>query len=273
MLVHNPTITDKTYRRLALQVSLDGLSLCVCDTLNHRILSFREVKFDKPEITTPIEESLSTAFRNTLELSEKYDEIMIVHSNCLSTFVPVALFDEHFLGSYLQYSSKVFESDFFAFDEIPAYHMNAVYVPYVHINNFFIDEFGGFDYKHSSTVLVSKLLQASKNIDEKKMFVHFDPGHFEIVVVQNQNLLLFNSFEYKNAEDFLYYLLFTAEQLNLNPESFKLELLGDISEESEFFKLAFRYIRHVSLYDTADMQIHNHFTAAENRKHFILFNS
>jgi hypothetical protein len=273
MLVHIPTITDKKYRRLALEVSLEGLSLCVWDTLNHRILSFRDVKFNKPEITTPIEESLSVAFRNTIELTEKYDEIMIVHSNCLSTFVPVALFDAHYLGSYLQYSAKVFESDFFAFDEISVFHMNVVYVPYAHINNFLIDEFGNFDYKHASTILVTTLLQASKNIDDKKMFVHFDADHFEIVVVQNQNLLLFNSFEYKNPEDFVYYLLFTAEQLNLNPESFKLELLGNISEESDFFKLAYKYIRNVSLYDTADMQTHNHFTAGENRKHFILFHS
>ena len=273
MLVNTPTITDKKYRRLALQVSLEGLSLCVCDTLNNRILSFRDVKFDKAELTTPIEESLSTAFKNTVELSEKYDEIMIVHNNSLSTFVPVALFDEHFLGSYLQYSSKVFESDFFAYDEISVYHMNCVYVPYAHINNFLIDAFGNYDYKHASTILVTKLLQASKNIDEKKMFVHFDAHHFEIVVVQNQNLLLFNSFEYKNSEDFVYYLLFTAEQLNLNPEIFKLELLGDINEDSDFFKLAYKYIRNVSLFDTADLQSHNSFTAAENRKHFILFHS
>ena len=94
--------------------------------------------------------------------------------------------------------------------------MNAVYIPYVNINNFFIDQFGTFDYKHANSILVSKLLDASKNNDNKKMIVHFNPGHFEIIVIQNQKLLLFNSFEYKTPEDFIYYLLFTAEQLNMN---------------------------------------------------------
>jgi len=121
--------------------------------------------------------------------------------------------------------------------------------------------------------LVSKLLELSKNIDDKKMFVHMASGHFEIIVVQNQHLLLFNSFEYKTPEDLIYYLLFTAEQLNLNPETLKLEFLGDISQTDAFFAIAYKYIRNVSLFDTTDLQQKNPFTPEENRKHFILFQS
>jgi hypothetical protein len=173
----------------------------------------------------------------------------------------------------LQYNTKVFETDFFAFDEIPNYQMNAVYIPYVNINNFFIDQFGAFDYKHANSILVSKLLVASKNKEDKKMFVHINKGHFEIIVVQNQKLLLFNSFDYNTPEDFIYYVLFTAEQLNLNPENFLLELIGNITLESDYFKIAFQYIRNVSLIDVEDLRWNNYFSEAENRNHFILFNS
>lgn len=272
MLVHNPNITEKVYRKLSIMVSPDRLSFCTTDTLNQRVLSFREIELYNSN-AAPIEELYGTALKNNYELSEKYDEILILHNNPLATFVPAALFDEHFLGSYLQYNTKVFENDFFAFDDMPVFHMNNVYIPFADINNFFIDEYAAFDYKHVHTVLVSKLLEASKNIDEKKMFVHFHSGNFEIIVVQNQHLLLFNSFEYRTPEDFIYYLLFTAEQLNLNPEHFKLELLGAINQESEFFKIAYNYIRNVSLFDTSYMQHFNHFSEAENRKHFILFHS
>lgn len=272
MLAQYPNITEKRYKKLSLQVSTEGLSFCVTDTLNQRVLALGEVHFDASNKTAPIEELYGRAMHSYSELTDKYDEILLLHYNNLSTFVPTALFDEHFIGSYLQYNVKVFESDFFAYDEISAYHMNSVYVPDVRINNFFVDQYGTFDYKHAHTVLVTKLLEASKNVDEKKIFVHFNKHHFEIVVVQNQNLLLFNCFEYKTPEDFVYYLLFAAEQLNLNPESFKLELLGDISDSSEFFKLAYKYIRNVALYDTDDMH-HNDFSATDNRKHFILFHS
>jgi len=269
----NTTITDKKYRKLSLQVSLTGLSFCIFDTLNHVILSVKEVHFDTFLKATKIEELFADAFNDNPELKDSYDEILVIHNNNLSTFVPEPLFDEHFLGSYLQYNTKVFETDFFAFDEIHTYQMNAVYIPYVNINNFFIDQFGGFDYKHANSILVTKLLDASKNNDDKKMIVNFNPGHFEVIVVQNQKLHLFNSFEYQTPEDFLYYLLFTAEQLNMNPENFKLQLMGAIAEEDDFYKLAFKYIRNVSLFDVDDLKKKNSFSTPENLKHFILFQS
>ena len=269
----NATITDKKYRKLSIQVSLTGLSFCVFDTLNHRVLSVKEIHFDSFHKATKIEELFADAFKDNPELKDSYDEIVVIHNNNLSTFVPEPLFDEHFLGSYLQYNTKVFDTDFFAFDEITNYQMNAVYIPYVNINNFFIDQFGSFDYKHANSILVTKLLDASKNNDDKKMIVHFNPSHFEIVVIQNQKLLFFNSFEYQTPEDFLYYILFTAEQLNMNPENFKLELLGSITEEDAFYKLAYNYIRNISFFNISGLQKNNSFSTAQNHHHFILFHS
>ena len=267
------SITDKTYKKLAVQVAMNGLSFCCFDTLNHKVTAVKDIVFDTFSKGINTEELFADAFRNHPELKEKYDEILIIHNNNLSTFVPTALFDEDYLGSYLQYNTKVFETDFFTFDSIENYEINTVYIPYVNINNFFIDQYGSFDYKHANTILVSKLLDLSKNIDEKKMIVHFNPFHFEIIVVQNQKLLFFNSFDYKTSEDFIYYILFTAEQLNMNPENFKLELLGNISEENDFFAMAYKYIRNVSLMNVSDLQQHNSFYESENRTHFILFNA
>lgn len=273
MLTQNANITDKKYKKLSIQVSLTGLSFCVFDTLNHTIITVKEILFDTFHKAIKIEDLFAEAFRNHPELKDSYDEILVIHNNNLSTFVPTPLFDENFLGSYLQYNTKVFDTDFFAFDEISNYQINAVYIPYVNINNFFIDQFGSFDYKHANSILVCKLLIASKNKDEKKMFIHINSGHFEIVVVQNQKLLLFNSFDYNTPEDFIYYILFTAEQLNLNPENFPLELIGNINIESDYFKIAYKYIRNVSLIDVEDLRWNNYFSEAENRNHFILFNS
>jgi hypothetical protein len=273
MSTQNTNITEKKYKKLSIQVSLTGLSFCCFDTLNNTITSFNEVHFDTFHKGIKIEDLFSNAFQDYPELKDAYDDVLVVHNNNLSTFVPTPLFDENFLGSYLQYTTKVFETDFYAYDEISNYQINSVYIPYVNMNNFFIDQFGVFDYKHANSILVTSLLDASKNIDAKKMIIHFNQGHFEIVVIQNQKLFLFNSFDYQTPEDFIYYILFTAEQLNMNPESFPLELIGTIDTESDFFKIAYKYIRNVSLLDVANLQQTNTFSEAENRNHFILFNS
>ncbi|MFB9109371.1 DUF3822 family protein [Flavobacterium gyeonganense] len=273
MAFQNTNITSKLYKKLSIQVSLNGFSFCCFDTLNDRITSFSEIKFDSSKKTTKIEDHFAEAFKKHSELKDTYDDIMVIHNNNLSTFVPAALFDENYLGSYLQYTTKVFETDFFTYDEISNYQMNAVYIPYININNFLIDNVGSFDYKHVNSILVEKLLEASKNNDDKKMIVNFNPEHFEIIVVENQKLLLFNSFEYQTPEDFIYYLLFTAEQLSLNPEIFPLELLGTINKNDPFYAIAYKYIRNVSFLDVSALQQKNNFSTAENQKHYILFQS
>ena len=273
MVITNSTITEKSYKKLSIQVSLNGLSFCCRDTLSGQITSFNKIDFTKFPKNFSIENSLWKSILDYTDLTKSYDQITVLHENNLSTFVPKPLFDEDYKGSYLQYNTKVFDTDYFAVDEIGKYDMMNVYVPYVNINNYLIDQFGSFEYQHYTGILVSKLLDLSKNDVSQNMFVHVAKTHFEIVVIQNQKLVLFNSFEYRTAEDFLYYLLFTAEQLHLNPESFKLVILGDCTDQDAIYQKAYQYVRNTSLLDVSDLQKSNTFSAQENRTHFILFNS
>ena len=273
MAGNHSNIIEKKYRKLVLRVSLKGFSFCVVDTLENQILSIETVDFATLSKSLRVEEYFEKAFLDYPQLTDSYDEVLVLHHNSLNTFVPKPLFDEEFMGSYLQYNTKVFETDFFAFDDIANYEMNHVYIPYVNINNFLIDQFGSFDYRHSSSVLVSAVLDSSKNVDDKQVYIHFDADNFQIVVVQNQKLLLFNSFDYSTKEDFIYYLLFVAEQLNLNPESVKVTFLGVVSEENELFQIAYKYIRNVSLLNVSKLSMHHNIADALLRQHFILLQS
>jgi hypothetical protein len=81
------------------------------------------------------------------------------------------------------------------------------------MNNFFIDQFGTFDYKHANSVLVSTLLMALNNMTKKWLFILVK----DILksLIQNQKLLLFNSLIKRRQILFIT----SAEQLNLNPEN------------------------------------------------------
>jgi len=252
---------------------LNGFSFCVKDLLNNEIVTFQDIPFTAVERNHKVEDLYWKAFLDHKELTKIYDEVLVLHDNNLNTFVPTALFDEEFLASYLQYNTKVFETDFYTFDTIQNQEINNVYVPYVNLNNYLLDQFESFDYKHFSSILVERLLTVSKNKEEPQVFVHFSAEKFEIVVLKNQGLLFYNSFDYSTKEDFIYYLLFTAEQLNLNPEFFKLHLLGVIAEDDAFFEIAYKYVRNVELLDVSTIQNSNNFTKFDNLKHFILFQS
>jgi hypothetical protein len=67
-----------------------------------------------------------------------------------------------------------------------------------------------------------------------------------ITVIDHSKLVYFNVFNHKNAHDCIYFILFVCEQVNLNPEQLVLELMGDVKRDSEFYNLAYTYIRTVN---------------------------
>ena len=103
------------------------------------------------------------------------------------------------------------------------------------------------------------------------MYVHVSDHNFEIIIVQNQKLLLYNSFDYNTPEDFIYYILFTAEQLQLDPNNFQLTLLGLINPLDSLYQICYKYIRNVAFLNNTT--ISNKGTEIENRHHFILLNA
>jgi len=58
-------------------------------------------------------------------------------------------------------------------------------------------------------------------------------------------LKLFNSFNYTTPEDFIYYILYACQHLQLDPETLQLHLLGEIVKDSALFEYTYKYIRNV----------------------------
>lgn len=242
------TILQKKYKNLYLQVSKKEIQFCIKDTLRNTIEILNSFETENILLPQFSEDSFSLAFKKIDNYQIEFDEVFVLHQNSWCTFVPNALFDSDFLSSYLQFSTAVFETDFITHDSIENYEKHCVYMPFVNINNFLIDKYGSFTYKHTASILVKKLLDFSKNKENPLLFIQINSNFFQLVVVQNQKLLFFNSFDFLTETDFIYHVLFTLEQLNLNAETVETNLIGEISKDHEIFKIAFKYIRNITLY-------------------------
>lgn len=244
-----PTINisniNKT-QELSIQVSLNGLSFCILQKDSLTIPLIKHYKFDKKLNPFEVLDKLTHVFNTVESLEGPFNEVFVTHVNELSTIVPKPIFNEDNLADYLKFNSKILKTDFITFDDISINDSVNVYVPYVNINNFIYEKFGSFTFKHFSTVLIENILLIEKNSEETKIYVNVEYDHFEIVGVAGGELLIYNTFEYSTKEDFIYYLLFTTEQLQLNPETLILVFLGDITQGDELYDLTYKYIRHIS---------------------------
>ena len=258
---------------LSIQVSLNGLSFCILNKENNLIEYYKSFQFEKKLNPGDVLDRLQHQFNTENDLQQSFSNVKVIHDNELSALVPKPLFNEDYLADYLKFNAKILRSDYITFDEITANDSVNVYVPYVNINNFIYDKFGEFEYNHFSTLVIQTILNLEKNTSGKKMFAHLSTNHFELIVTDNGQLELYNTVEYATKEDFIYYILFTAEQLEMNPEEFALVIIGDLTEEDELFQIAFKYVRDVAIFeDQGNLTLADKIDAS-CLKHFVLINS
>ena len=268
----NNNSKNTTHIDLSIQISLNGLSFCILQRENNTIQELKHFSFEKKLTPFEVLDYLKVLFQKEDALKQSFQSVLLIHNNELATLVPNSLFNEDSLADYLKFNTKILKSDFIAFDRIKSNDSVNVYVPYVNINNFIYDTFGTFTYKHFSTILIENVLALSQ-ANKKQVYAHLGIGRFEILVVENNKLVLYNTFEFNSKEDFIYYILFTFEQLELDPEKHHLFLLGNIEKDNALFSIAYKYVRNVSL-GKRTMQFQ--FTASETAKehsNFILTNS
>lgn len=238
----------KTNKGLSIQINLNGLSFCILDQVNNTIDHLHEFEFDKKLTPHEILPFLKQELSIKPVFSQDFSEVVVVHQNELSSFIPNELYDESFSADYLKYNSKILKSDYIAHDDLGHLEAKNVYVPYVNVNNYIIDTFGQFTYKHSLTVFTDSLMKGGpSNSEDTRVFANLEHGFLELVILRGKSLLLSNSHEFFSKEDLLYFLLFTYQQLELNPESTELILSGSITSDSDEFNLIYKYIRHVQL--------------------------
>ena len=264
----NNNMSDKNLV-LSIQAGLSGLSFFVLDRFSEIIVDVIVENFSKKQNPDQLLRAVKTAFNSNDSLQQSFTKVQIIHDNEMQTLVPSALFEEAHLSDYLKYNTKIFKTDFITYDVIQNKDAMLVYIPFVNINNYIFERFGSFEYKHSATVLIDKILQLEKNNNQKKLYINVQQTHFELIAIDGNSFQLFNRFEYKTREDFIYYILFTAEQLDFNPENFKCILMGAVEDNDELFSIAYKYIRHVSLLPISNMR-YNQNNSTQN---FTLLNS
>lgn len=270
MVTNKPTQTNL---KLSIQVSLDGLSFCILDTNQEEFIFFKRLNFERQLDPVTILKKIELEYKNEKALQQEIGEISLIFDNPLYTLVPSKFFIEEQASNYLKFNTRILKTDFIAHDEINTARAVCVYIPYANIINYFFDKYGEFEYKHSISVLLENLLKKEKN-NSPRVYLYNKPGSYDLVVIEEGKLIFCNSFQYETPEDFLYYLLFTAEQLNLDPEKFDLQLFGNISEESDLYQLAYTYIKNISL---TEHSTKNTFSKPEEKQQaeaeFVLLNS
>ena len=169
-----------------------------------------------------------------------------IFDNDSYTFVPAAVFKEKNKDKYLAVLGLIDEDSVVCADYIKVADAYNVYA----ISKQDYETLQSFPeptkFHHASSVLVASLINDNmERPDDPRVYLNIKDQKFEMIVLKGCKLLFNNTFRFKTKEDFLYFLLFTIEQLHLDAGSVPIYFLGMIEEKSAIVEVTSRYMRDI----------------------------
>ena len=249
--IQKRTRIDETSNiKLSIHISLNELSFCIIDLISKEIDFLRTYSLSQNSNPKELLKTLKKGFLENDELSSSFSSVKIIHYNNLSTVVPEPLFDKNNALSYLKFNSKILQNDYVAFDKIFNNECVNVYIPYVNINNYIFEMFDSFIYKHYSSIILEKVKLNENNTATPSLYLNINVNHMELIYFVKNKLVFYNRFDFNTKEDLIYYLLFSIDQLKLNPEEIPVVITGDISKDDDNYMIIYKYIRNVSVFNS-----------------------
>jgi hypothetical protein len=260
--------------QLYVNIADDGMSMAVMDASSGRFVALQSYPFNQVKNNDDLCERISGIFDEDLLLSVKnYRAVNLCYGGSKTTLVPDPLFSDANAAGYLSFNHTLNPDDNIYADDLKLLGAKNIFAIPGRLENVVKEKFPQISVHHSATAFIESLLLNNKNRDEKMVTVHIHLSGFELAVSRRNELIFFNRFQYQSSEDFIYYVLFTLEQLQLNPETIPFIFTGEAETSSALFITARKYIRHVRFAERSE-----HFSAIGDiekiapQYHYILFN-
>ncbi len=252
---------------ISIQAGLDGYSFSVLDPLRNKYILLKHIPFPAEVSHTILEEKIEDIQGNDEFLTREYKSVYFSFQSPRYTLIPGPLFNKDNLRTYFEFNHVLGETDeihYNGFKGIDAY--NLFVIPSA-ISNLAYGSFVDVRFFHQTTSLIEHgLLSYGGKSQRKTAIVNVYGNNSDIVVIQGDNLLLCNSFPWKDDNDLVYFILYIYEQLKLDGIETPLYLTGEISKQSEVYEMLKSYIRKIG-FDKRDDHFTYSYTFNETEHH------
>ena len=232
---------------LYIEISNSGLKHTVFNTENNTFIGIEEYRFTDVYNDYSLLDPLKNILANNSLYKNGFNSINIAFVNNRSTLIPNAIYKADKLARFHQFNFSKQEEDLFYSDQLINLSAYNIYSVPDYIVELF-KELNNVKLRHfSSSLIEASLVRAKNDKALSSIQVHILPTTFQVIVIKNQKLELYNSFIYQSSEDFIYYLLFVLDQLNINNEEATITLTGEVEKNSVIYAILNKYIKNIAL--------------------------
>jgi hypothetical protein len=211
--------------QLCFQVSEHDLSYAILDRTNKSIIK-SGVCFLKGRVSE-LKRDEATNFLRDEGLNDFDGDVSLAYCGAHSTLVPQTIYGD-------TNAKDVFELSFGATDNIIEHTrffeqaLVNVYDIEEWIKRFFVIRFPRINIQHETTHTLRGIFE--KNTFQPALHLSIKGSHFGIFAVSKNQLDFFNTFEFSNVEDLLYYTLHVVNNLDYSSKEWSLTLHSDESD-------------------------------------------
>ena len=225
-------------KELSIQIFKDGFSFCTQSA--RPFFSFKSHKLEQGK-----------ALQKLLETDSfiESEKIRGVHFNHFATFVPKILYNPKQKETYLNYNISLEKGWSIAEKDTQDNQIKILYPIDKQIEDTLKQYFKKISFTHYSQILYDLSSGVKNEKDSIVMNLHMQDTQFDLFVFKGKELLIYNTYPYKNEDSFLYFLLAVAEDLSLSHEDFEIIFFGKYSRYKEYYLALEGYHNKISFAD------------------------
>lgn len=219
---------------LSIQINTTSFIYAILDIQNKRYIGLKHYEIKVEEKTV---EEIKNILDNDKSLQYSFQSSSLQYQSFRAMLVPESLFDSKNLKSFLKFHHDVDDKDHIHFYNLKLAEAFVIYSLPVVFENIFVAKFPKIQFSHSSIPFIyNALYLKDKNEPAPCLHIHFAEDFFDVLIVRNAKIQLFNSFFFKKYTDVIYFVVNILNLFSLKPDHSKVFLSGDIEEGSELKK-------------------------------------
>jgi hypothetical protein len=273
------SLIDNTFRKehtsachLSIQADLYGFSFCIFDHQQKKHIVFRKYFLETHRLLENFVQRMEELLKTDDLLMLPYASSVFLFLSQKSTLIPDNYFNQNTLRSYLEFNHELDVLDEIHYNYLPSVDAYNVFALHTNIASAISNHFKGVRFFHQAMPFIEKVSEYSDNRQKQIMAVNINHHFIDVAVSSSGRLKLYNTFQYKEPADLLYFILYICNQFEMDPLHLDLTLSGELSDMMSYRDVVREYIPGVQTLKTTDTYLAEGLAKVKESNYLTLFN-
>lgn len=228
---------------LSIQLGLDGFSFCILDIHKNKYVVFQHIPLIVGKAQF-LPKKIEALFEEEEKLNSTFNSVSITYSGINATLFPKEFSGASYPLKLAALTSEPSRIEEIRTEDIPGFNYQIVYSFPRPLINLFNRKYTEFRFRHKSIPLLATVLD-QRNEKKNTLLINFEKKYIRAIALKGNQIVLYNSFYFKNESDFLFHTLNVWNNLQFDAERDEILIGGFVADDSSYIRQIKKYISNV----------------------------